>query len=45
METRIMFGIFSVVFFVLAGTGFYYQIPYSGWAVFIAVLFGLAAVG
>ena len=38
------YGIFSALFFTMGGLGIYHQIEHSGWAIFIAVLCGLALV-
>lgn len=32
----------SIVCFILGGIGLYYDIPYSGWAIFIAVIAALS---
>lgn len=37
-------AVLCIVCFVLGGVGLYYHIPYSGWAIFIAVVAGLSAL-
>jgi hypothetical protein len=41
MKINIVSAILCVVCFMLGGIGLHYNIPYSGWAIFIAVVAGL----
>ena len=40
---NIVSAILCIACFVLGGIGLYYHIPYSGWAIFVAVVAGLFA--